>query len=119
MRLGLVRGEPHGCREIVDGELVLMLALIEQAALIISLRVVRLECDGLVQIGKRLRAAALFAVDDAAAKNGGHIAAVNGERLVVVGERQIGFAGPPIEERAVGVGLGVVAVKADRLVEVG
>ena len=63
MQLGLARREPHGRGEIVDGELVLMLALIEEAALIICLGIVRLERDGLVQVGKRLRAPALFTVD--------------------------------------------------------
>ena len=97
--------------------MVLTLALIEQAALIIRLCIVGLERDGLVQVGERLRAVTLCAVDDAAAKKLRRVAAVDGERLVVIGERQVEFAGPLIKQRAIGVGLGVVGVEADPLVE--
>ena len=62
-------------REIVDRELVLVLALIEQAAIVIGFRIVGLQRDRLVEIGERLLVAALLRVDDAAAEIGRRIVA--------------------------------------------
>src|SRR5208282_6694564 len=65
-RLGLLRGQPNGRREVVDSNLVLMLALIEQAAIVVGLRIVRLERDHFVEVAERLHAVALLTVNDAA-----------------------------------------------------
>src|SRR5579862_6285468 len=48
--VGALRGEPERSGEIVDGELVLALALIEQAAAVIGLGIVGFQRDRLVEI---------------------------------------------------------------------
>ena len=54
IRVGLLRRQPESRGEIVDGDLVLTLALIKQAAIVVGLRVVGLERDRLVEIAERL-----------------------------------------------------------------
>ena len=95
------------------------LALIEQAAVVIGLRVVGPDRDRLVEIVERVERLLLLPVDDAAADIGGRVVRIERQRLVVVGEREIELAGLAVDQRAVGVGLGVVRIEADRLVEVG
>jgi hypothetical protein len=53
-RLGLLRRQAIRRREIVDRQLMLFFALIEQAAVVQGLRVVRIESDRLVELCERL-----------------------------------------------------------------
>ena len=119
MRLGLAGWQSDRGGEIVDGELVLMLALIEQAAIIIGLRVVGFSAIALLKSASDWALRPCFAVDDAAAEIGRRIRAIDRQRLVVIGERQIELTGLPIEQRPVGVGLRVIGIETDRLVEIG
>ena len=50
---------------------------------------------------------------------GHRVVRIEGQRLVVVGEREIELAGLAVDQAAVAVGLGVVRIEADRLVEIG
>ena len=74
---------------VVDRELMLALPLIEQAAIVVRLGVVGLERDRLVEVVERLRAVPLLAVHDAAAEIGRRVGAIERERPVIVGEREI------------------------------
>ena len=99
--------------------MVLVLRLVEQAAVVIGLGVVGTDRDRLVEIGERRHALGLLAVDDAAADVGDRIIGVDRERAIVVGERAVELLGLAIDQAAVGVGLRVVRIEADGLVEVG
>src|SRR6202023_504692 len=118
-QVGALGGKPERGGEIVDGELVLALALIERTAAVIGLRIVGLERDRLVEIGQGLGALALQALDHAAADIGHSVAGIERQRLVVIGRRQIELVGLAIDQAAIGIGLGVIRIEADRLVEIG
>ena len=105
---GIAVFETDRGREIVDGELVLLPALIEQTAIVIGVGVVRLERDRLVEIAERIGGAALLAIDDAAAEISRRIVDVDRQRLVIVGERESELIGLAIDQSAVGIGLRVI-----------
>ena len=97
----------------------LTLALIKQPAIVIGLRSIGPQRDGLVEVGQRLHRIALLPVDHAAPDIGRCIVAVDADGLVVVGECLIQFAVLAMQQAAIGIGLGVVGIEADRLVEIG
>src|ERR1700728_1379188 len=118
-RFGIAVFQADCSGEVVDGELVLLAALIEQAAIVIGVGIVGLERDCLVEIGERLVGVTLPAIDDAAADISGRIIGVDGQRLVVVGKRQVETVGLAIDQGAIGVGLCVIGIETDCLVEIG
>src|SRR5437764_15419640 len=94
VRLSLFVREPQRRREVLDRLSVLALALIQEAAIIKSLGIFRLQPDGFVEILKRLVVTALLAVNNAAADIGGRVRGVDRQRLVLIGKRLIEFVEP-------------------------
>src|SRR6202035_375754 len=83
-RLGLPRPQTTRCGKIVDRELVLLLALIEQAAIVIRLSVIGTKADRLVEILKRFPRLVPRLVDHAAAKPGRRVIGIEHQRPLVI-----------------------------------
>src|SRR6266700_2645237 len=128
-RSGLVAealiGEPSGgpglgiLRVVLHRELVLILALIQQTAIVIGLGIVGTKRDGPVEILQRLLRLLLRLVDEAAAEIGRRVIGIERDRAFVVGHRLVEPPGLAVDQPAIGVGLPIIGVEADRLVEIG
>src|SRR4029079_8621853 len=95
--LSLLHRQSDCGREIVDRVIVLAAALIEQAAIVVGLRVVWPDHDRFVEILQSLQRLFLLAIDDAAAEIRGIIIVVERQRLLVIGERRVELAGLPLD----------------------
>ena len=117
-QIGLLCRQSQRDGEVVNSDLVLTLALIQETAIVVGLGVIGTKRDRLVEVGERLNLVALLPMDDPAAEIGGGVIAVDTQRLVVVGQRQFELAALAVQKAAVGVGLRVIRIEADRFVEI-
>ena len=97
----------------------LLLALIEQAAIVIGFGVVGADRDRLVEVLEGIQRLFAYPIDDAAAEICRGVILVERDRLVVVGDCQIELAGLAFDQSAIAIGLRVVRIEAHGLVEIG
>src|SRR5437762_11117127 len=118
-RLGLLRRQAVGRGEILDGEFMLLFALVEQGAIVIGLGIVGAKADRLVEILQRFAGLLHCLVNHAPAKIGGGVAGIEGDGTIVISHCLIETVGLAVDQRAIGEGLATIGIETDRLVEIG